>query len=219
MKTFFVTGTGTGVGKTYVTASLVRALRAQGRNVDAIKPVVSGFDEASPEGSDPAVLLDALSEPLTPAALARVSLFRFRAPLSPDMAAAREGRTLSLEPLVRFCGKAMARPVDVLFIEGVGGAFVPLSERETVADWISALDVPALVVAGSYLGTLSHTLATVKALRACRVTVHGVVVSESLESPCPLEETRATLGRFLDVPITLLTRGGALDPAQVVGAP
>jgi dethiobiotin synthetase len=74
---------------------------------------------------------------------------------------------------------------------------VPLTEGETVLDWIAALGTPSLLVAGSYLGTISHTLTAAEALRQRRLPIAGIVISESEASPVPPEETRATLRRFL----------------------
>ena len=87
MTTVFVTGTGTDVGKTFVTAALIRILRASGQEVDAIKPVVSGFDPERLSASDPGALLAALGRPVTMAEIDRVAPWRFAAPLSPDLAA------------------------------------------------------------------------------------------------------------------------------------
>ena len=212
MSSFFITGTGTGVGKTFVTCALVRQLRARGREVHALKPVLSGLDEGGP--SDAERLLHSLGVEPSAEAVARVSPFRFKAPLSPDMAARREGRILTVDEIVRACREA-ERGADggTLLVEGVGGAFVPLNEREVVADWIRAFGSPALVVAGSYLGTLSHTLSTVAAMWQRRVEVAAVIVSESLASPAPLEETVATLRRFVEVPIVALPRA-SLDEAR-----
>ena len=109
MSTLFVTGTGTGIGKTVVTAALCRELRAAGRAVRALKPVLSGYDPAERHESDPGVLLASLGEPVTEEAVAQVAPWRFRAPLSPDMAAAREGRRLDLREIVAFCREAPAR--------------------------------------------------------------------------------------------------------------
>ena len=92
-------------------------------------------------------------------------------------------------------------------MEGVGGVCVPLDDTHTVLDWIAASSLPALVVAGSYLGTLSHILSAVAALETRRIPLAGIVVSESSESPVPLEESCATLRNFLgDVPVALLPR-------------
>lgn len=85
----------------------------------------------------------------------------------------------------------------MMLIEGVGGVMVPLGPRHTVLDWITALETATLLVVGSYLGTLSHTLTAVEALRARGIEPVGIVISESEESPVPLSETRATLSNFL----------------------
>ena len=158
MSAYFVTSTGTDIGKTFVTAGLVRHWRQARKPVTALKPVVSGFDIATSAISDPGVLLDALEEPVSVEALTRISPWQFAAPLSPDMAAAREGREIVFDELVAFCREALAKNDGTLFIEGVGGIMVPLDREHTVLDWAKALDVPLILVAGSYLGTISHTL-------------------------------------------------------------
>lgn len=171
MRAFFVTATGTDIGKTFVTAGLIRHLRGEGMKVSAIKPVVSGFDPLTAERSDPGVLLDALGEPITATTLDSVAPWRFAAPLSPDMAAAHEGRSIDFDSLISFCKKSRAAAQDAFFVEGVGGAMVPLDARHTVLDWMSALDLPAILVAGTYLGTISHTLTAHAVLAARRWAV------------------------------------------------
>jgi len=197
VKTLFVTATGTGVGKTYITAALARAMTEQGKSVRVLKPVVSGFDFADPDDSDTAVLLESLGLPLTKEAIEACSPWRFAEPLSPDMAARREGRDIDFEALVQFCRDAQAGSEDFLLIEAVGGAMVPLDNSHTVLDWMAALKVPALVVAGSYLGTLSHTLTTLATLRQREIPIAGLVVDESEDGPVPLDETLRTMERFL----------------------
>jgi dethiobiotin synthetase len=209
----FVTGSGTDVGKTFVTAGLVRHWRGAGRAVAAIKPVASGFDPGRPETSDPAVLLGALGRSCEAAEIARVSPWRFAAPLSPDMAAAREGRGIDFAALVEFCRKAERQdglePGGVLLIEGVGGIMVPLDRSHTVLDWMSALRHPVLLVAGSYVGTISHTLTALQVLVRRNLDVAAVVVSESEGSAAPLGDTVATIARFADsIDVVALPRGG-----------
>jgi len=204
VSTLFVTATGTEIGKTLITAALCRELRAQGRPVRALKPVLSGYDPAELRESDPGVLLASLGEAATEDAVAKIAPWRFAAPLSPDMAAAREGRRLDVGEIVAFCRAAAGDP---LLVEGIGGAMVPLCERHTVLDWIAALQVPALVVAGSYLGTISHTLTTLAAMRGRGVEVAGLVISESSESPVPPAETAETIARHAGpLPIAILPR-------------
>ena len=204
MSTLFVTATGTEIGKTLVAAALCHELRAAGRPVRALKPVLSGYDPATLAESDPGVLLASLGEVVTEAAVAKITPWRFAAPLSPDMAAVREGRRLDLAEIVAFCRAAEGDP---LLVEGIGGAMVPLNDHHTVLDWIAELGAPALVVAGSYLGTISHTLTTLAAIRGRGIPIAGLVISESPESPVPPAETAETIARHADpLPIEILPR-------------
>jgi dethiobiotin synthetase len=198
MTAVFVSATGTDVGKTFVTAGLIRHFRKDGRAVDALKPVVSGFDPAALAQSDPGALLAALGRPLTIEEAQRISPWRFAAPLSPDMAARREGRTVDFAAVTDFCRSAMAERRGHLFIEGVGGIMVPLDERHTVLDLITQLRLPLLLVAGSYVGTISHTLTALHVLARRNLDVAAVIVSESAASAASLKDTVATIARFSD---------------------
>jgi dethiobiotin synthetase len=206
MSAYFVTSTGTDIGKTFVTAGLIRAFRAAGRKVSALKPIVSGFDIATSALSDPGVLLGALDEPITVEALARLSPWQFAAPLSPDMAAAREGKTVPFDAMIKLCRDAIAVETGTLFIEGVGGVMVPLDDKRTVVDWMVALRLPLVLVAGGYLGTISHTLTALDVLARAKLEVAALVINDSGDGAVPLDETVATLGRFTRVPITTLPR-------------
>jgi dethiobiotin synthetase len=207
MSAYFVTATGTDVGKTFVTAGLIRRLREAGAEVDALKPVVSGYDSSVAETSDPAVLLGALGRPSTAEEVDRIAPWRFRAPLSPDLAAAREGRTVDFETLVDFSRTAIAAARGTLLIEGVGGIMVPLDAKRTVLDWMAALNVPLLLVVGGYLGTISHTLTALDVLAQRRLSVTTIVVSESERNPVGLEDTVASIARFTgETPVIGLPR-------------
>ena len=195
MTAIFVTGSGTDVGKTFLSAALIRHWRAAGHTVAAFKPVVSGFDPATPETSDPGVLLAALGRPTE---IETISPWRFAVPLSPDMAAAREGRALDFEAIVAFSRRAVGS-ADRVLIEGVGGVMVPLDERHTVLDWMSALRLPVLLVAGSYLGTISHTLTALRVLVQRNLTIAAIAVSESVAPGATLDETAAAIARFSDL--------------------
>jgi len=206
MSSYFVTSTGTEIGKTYVTAGILRAHRAAGRAANAVKPVVSGFTAETARGSDPAVLLAAMGAPVTPENIAAISPWRYAAPISPDMAAAREGREIDFEGLIGFSQAAMASAPGLFLIEGVGGAGVPLTRTQLVADWILELRIPALLVAGSYLGTISHTITTAEALAARDIPIAAIVLNESESSPVALTETADTLRHFLPHPVHIVHR-------------
>jgi dethiobiotin synthetase len=198
MTAIFITATGTEVGKTLVTCGLIRHFRRGGGAVAAVKPVVSGFDPAALPGSDPAALLAALGSAATIAELERISPWRFAAPLSPDMAAAREGRAIEFAAVADFCRKAVAAHRGHLLIEGIGGIMVPLDARRTVLDLMVELKLPLLLVAGSYVGTISHTLTALEVLTRRDLDVAAVVVSETAGSAASLEDTVAALARFSD---------------------
>ncbi len=195
MTAVFITSTGTGIGKTFLTAGLVRYFRDHARSVDAYKPVISGFDPAAPQESDSGLILSALGRGLTEAEIDRISPWRFAAPLSPNMAARMEGRQISFEALVTH-SSACASAADIVLIEGVGGIMVPLDEQHTVLDWMLAIRLPTLLVVGSYLGTISHTLSALDVLWHRGLQVRAIVVDESLDSSVPFEDTVATIKQF-----------------------
>jgi dethiobiotin synthetase len=212
MSAVFITATGTDIGKTFVTAGLIRHMRASGREVDAVKPVMTGFDPAHPEASDAGVLLAALGRPVIAAEIARISPFRFAAPLSPDMAARRERRDLDFNALTAFSADAVAHTKGTLLIEGIGGVMVPLDDRHTVLDWMVSLACPVILVTGSYLGSLSHALTSIDALGPRSIAIRTVVVNETPGSTVPLADTLATLTRFAaPIPVVALPRSPATD--------
>lgn len=196
MAAYFVTSTGTDIGKTFVTAALIRYLRESNQPVAALKPVVSGYDSSVADTSDPAVLLTALGRPVTADEVDRIAPWRFRAPLSPDLAAAREGRRIDFDELVEFTRAAINAATGPLFIEGVGGIMVPLDGRRTVLDWMSELNIPLLLVVGGYLGTISHTLTALDVLAQRKLAVAAIVVCENRRDTVELHDTVASISRF-----------------------
>jgi dethiobiotin synthetase len=201
----FVTATGTDVGKTFVACALVRELLTRGLKLRVLKPVATGFDARNVAQSDTGRLLLAQGLPLDAANLDTTTPWQFAAPLSPDMAARRESRSLPFADVVAFC--TQRHDVDLTLIEGIGGVMVPLDAEHTVLDWIERLRPKVVLVAGSYLGTLSHTLTAAACLHARGLDPAAVVISESPQQPAPLEETAGTVRqRLRDVPVIALPR-------------
>jgi dethiobiotin synthetase len=214
MTAIFITATGTDIGKTFVAAGLIRHLRAAGRMVDAFKPVATGFDATAAEASDPGVLLSALGRPITFAGIERIAPWRYAAPLSPDMAARRESRKIDFGTLVRFCQTAIAAHTGTMLIEGIGGVMVPLDDSHTVLDWMAALNIPLVLVTGSYLGSVSHILTCLDVLKRRELAIRAIVVNESSGSSVPLADTVVTLSHFTTpTPIIAMPRLQA-DSAQ-----
>jgi dethiobiotin synthetase len=195
MAAVFITSTGTGIGKTFLTAGLVRYFRDHARSVEAYKPVISGFDPSAPEASDTGAILSALGRGVTEVEIDRISPWRFAAPLSPNMAASKEGREIDFQALVTYSRKCAAS-ADIALIEGVGGIMVPLDNRHTVLDWMVEIRLPTLLVVGSYLGTISHTLSALEVLERRGLEVRAIVIDETVDSSVALDDTVATINQF-----------------------
>lgn len=208
---YFITGVGTDIGKTFVSEGLARAWRRRGHAVRALKPVMSGYAAARFSESDAARLLAACGEEVSERNIAAVSHWRFEAPLSPERAAALEGRNIDFDDLIAWCRREVLRAQGDVLVEGVGGVMVPIDEYNTVRDWIVALDLPVLLVAGTYLGSVSHTLTALTALREGAVRPTAIVVNESADG-VGTENTLASLATHVDrVPLIALPRNAGDD--------
>lgn len=196
MKKFFITSTGTGVGKTYITASIARQLVADGKSVRVLKPILTGYIEG--EENDLTVLSEAAG------GLADIALYKFNDPVSPDIAAHREGREIDFAEVVKFCHAPS--DADYLLVEGIGGVMVPLGNGKTILDLITELQLPVILVVGSYLGTISHTLTAFEALKARGVQDVHIIINESEESGSTLSELKESLS-LSGLNISILNRG------------
>jgi dethiobiotin synthetase len=200
----FVAGSHTDIGKTYVACAILRAARRAGLAVDALKPVVSGFDAGDWSQSDPGRLLTALGRDLTTEALDRISPWRFIAPLAPPMAAALEGRSLALADLADACRRGLAASTaDLMVVEGVGGLMSPIADRATGLDLVTSLGLTNVLVVGSYLGSISHALTALETLRSHGLGVSAMVVSQDAGDDAPdFQQTVASLRDFVgDTPL------------------
>jgi len=161
---FFVTGTDTGVGKTLVTAALLRRLRESGVKVAGMKPVAAGA-VAGPEGAanPDALLLQAESSVRHPYAL--VNPWLFEPAIAPHIAAAEAGVVIDAGRIVRAC-ETLRASADIVLAEGAGGFLVPLDARRSFADLPGLLGMEVLLVVGLRLGCLNHALLTVEAIAA-----------------------------------------------------
>jgi dethiobiotin synthetase len=205
----FVTATDTGVGKTYVTALVARALCKSGRRVGAYKPVCSGAEVAADgtvSWNDVTTLTAAIGGAFDSE---RVCPLRLQAALAPNVAARREGATIEFESLCQGARWWQGR-VEILLVEGVGGLLCPLTDRQTIADLAAALDYPLLVVARLGLGTINHTLLTVEAARSRGLAVAGIVLNEAepLASLSGTEENPVEIERRTQVPVLGILRHG-----------
>jgi dethiobiotin synthetase len=183
----FITGTGTGVGKSYVAGLIARQLVAEGRSVGVYKPVASGCRwEADVLVSDDAMVLWETAR--KPGELERVCPQRFAAGLAPHLAARAEGRRVDAE-LLRQGLSYWSERSEIVLVEGVGGLLSPLTDDEYVADLAEAFAFPLVVVTRNELGTIHDTLATLVAAATFRdgLDVAGLVLCDP-----PLEQLDAS---------------------------
>lgn len=205
MQKYFVTASGTDIGKTHLMAGLCWQLRQSRKKVTALKPIISGYT-AMHEPNDTARIASSCGLPLTEESAQQISPWRFKAPLSPHFAAKQESRRLSLDEIVAFCNSHTNSAADYLLVEGVGGILVPLNDEHTVLDWMKELRWPVVLVVGSYVGAINHALMSYEILVKHGLTLKAIVVNESEKSPVPLVDMAQTLETFTSplVPIVKL---------------
>lgn len=194
----FITGTDTGVGKTWVSAALAAALVRRGQRVGVLKPAETGWPSSPEEAArvtDGAQLKRASEDPDP---LERIVPFRFAEGLAPSVAARRAGSRVDVAELGALLTEKRAA-CDVVLVEGAGGLMVPLTDEVTTLQLIEGLGLPVLVVAANRLGVLNHTLLTVDRLRSAGVETLGVLLNEtSPEAPDLARRTNvAELERLL----------------------
>lgn len=199
LKSFFITGTDTEVGKTYVTVALLNAIRKQGLRTLALKPIAAGCELQENEwvNDDALQLSHAMTEHLPYQQLNPVAL---KSAIAPHLAAQQEGRRLSAERLAGMIRGALMTPADVALIEGAGGWLVPLNERETLADLVRKLEIPVILVVGIRLGCLNHALLTVQSIAACGLPLAGWVANCIDPRAAMVEENIATLKSRIGAP-------------------
>ncbi|MEW6221024.1 MAG: dethiobiotin synthase [Thermodesulfobacteriota bacterium] len=210
MRGLVVTGTDTGVGKTFVACLLVRFLRAQGWEAGYLKLVSTG----APRSEDLAFALAAAGLAQDPALERTLAPYSFPLPASPHLAAEQAGATI--EPARLHAALAAAgRLFPFLVAEGAGGCLVPLTRDLLLADFLAETGLPALVVARTGLGTINHSLLTVEALRRRQVPILGLVFSDGPSAPDALlaEDNPRTVAAFAQVPVL-----GRLPPCPAQAA-
>ena len=168
MKGLLITGTDTGVGKTYFTSLLTRILRAQGVPAIALKPIASG------DRSDAISLASAMGGALP---LAKINPIHFSTPLAPYAAGLLENRPFPWDLLRSHWKEVTATHPGPFLVEGVGGWRVPLDATHTVREWAQELGLPVLLVCRASLGTLNHTLLTVDSVRQAGLPLCGIVMN------------------------------------------
>lgn len=217
MSVLLVTGTDTGVGKTWISCGVLRAARAVGLRVAARKPAETGCD---PDASGALVGADAVALHAAAGAgepVEAVCPIRLPDPLAPSFAARRANVTIDPRDVVASC-RARAAEVDLLLVEGAGGLLVPIAGRYAFADLARELGARLLLVVGARLGAINHALLSLEAASARGIPVAGFVVNHFATVRDLATDTLAdSLRELTDVPL-LAEIGHGIDPASVLPA-
>lgn len=179
----FITGTDTGVGKTFTTALLTRALREAGLGTISLKPLCSG------ERSDVEILRSASDNTLT---LDETNPVWLQAPAAPLVAARLENRPLSLDPLVEWFRKLSSKHPSLL-VEGAGGWLVPITENETIADLAQRLGLRVILVVANRLGCINHTLLTLESIQSRGLDCPGIILNHTVPPSDTAQLTNAEI--------------------------
>ncbi|MGB4247826.1 MAG: dethiobiotin synthase [Pseudohongiellaceae bacterium] len=175
-RTFFVTGTDTGVGKTLVSAAILCAAQRHGLTTVGLKPVAAGCEE-TPAGlrNDDALLLQKYTS--LPLLYEQINPVSLRLAVAPHIAAEQEGKRLDLSRLEGICRASMMQRAGLTVIEGAGGWRVPLNARHFLSDLALALKVPVILVVGIRLGCINHALLTAQTIHGDGVPLAGWVAN------------------------------------------
>jgi len=198
-RALFVTGTDTGVGKTYASVALLRALRRHGERAVGMKPVASGCRETA-QGlcNDDADALIAASDPAPP--YASCNPYALAPPIAPHIAAREAGIEIALDRIIA-AYRELAAMADRVVVEGVGGWAVPLSDALMQADLVRALDLPVVLVVGLRLGCISHALLSARAIRADGSVLAGWIANRVDPAMARADENLAALRARIDAPL------------------
>lgn len=172
---YFITGTDTGIGKTWSTVALMQYFKNQGKTVIGMKPVASGCDEQNGElKNEDALLLQKHSSVSLP--YRSINPYAFSLPVSPHIAAEQAGVEIDFNK-IRLEYQQLEKKADVVLVEGVGGWLVPLNTQQNVADLSCYLDLPVIVVVGVRLGCINQARLTFAALQQAGINCHGWIAS------------------------------------------
>ncbi len=212
-KGYFVTGTDTGVGKTLVTAGLIRIFAEEGVKVAGMKPVASGC-EVTDQGmrNEDAIMI--MRESNVDLDYELINPYAFEPPVSPHFAARESDQEIKLDHIVEKFTE-ISREVDLVIVEGVGGWQVPLNENLNVSDLAERLNLPVILVVGLRLGCINHAFLTADAIRQKGLSLVACVASQIDADYQRLDETLKTLKERQEIPVQLIPRIENATPEQI----
>lgn len=194
---YFITGTDTEVGKTYVSVGMLKAFNQLKLKTLGLKPIASGIEDGASHPSDTIQLQNAASMKLP---LEQITPFAFHPAIAPHIAAQKINRELNLCTLNEAYQQTLTLPADICIIEGFGGWYAPLNDVETMADFVKYHMFNVILVVGIRLGCLNHAILTQQAIQRSGVKLVGWVANCIHPEMPSIHENISTLKKHLTSP-------------------
>ena len=193
MKKFFIIGTDTEVGKTYVSTNLIKAYESQNIKSLCLKPVASGKSQKSELCEDVENIVEAYEYKFSPN---EINLISFKEAIAPHIAAIKSDTQIPLQDLEAFVKKQYNKNFDILLVEGAGGLLTPYSNEITQFDLIKVLQIPTILVSSIKVGCINHTLLTINELAKHGIKLAGWIANCNNQNISFIDEQIETIEKF-----------------------
>ena len=180
-KNIFITSTGTDIGKTYCTVEILKEMLNKKVSFNAYKPILSGFDIRNIEDSDSYKILKVNNKIPKIEHIKQISPWLFENPIAPSIAAIKENKSLRYNEVLKWCLKKSNNNFINIF-EGAGGLFVPIEKTKTILDLMKDLNSKVVLVAGNYLGSVSHTLSAIQNLEHANLQIINIIINKNINN-------------------------------------
>ena len=197
---FFITSTGTNIGKTYCTVEIIKALIKKKIEVNPFKPILSGFNFNKIEECDSYKILSAKKKNIDIKDIKSITPWLFNDAIAPSLAAEKENKNLDYNQVFNWClDKINYRnnKKSINIIEGAGGILVPIEKEKTILDLIIGLRIPVILVVGNYLGSVSHTLSVVKNIQFSRLNIINIIINQNNDCDLDIDDTKKLIDTSL----------------------
>ena len=198
MKSLFVTGTDTNIGKTHVCAGIAHSLKKSGIDVGIMKPFACGTKQKIGFSSNDLSILSNAANVTDCEEL--VNPFFFPIPVSPYMAAKKLGVKIDIKHVMK-CFSKLNKVHDMILVEGIGGIMTPILKNYAIIDLINELNINTVIVTGSNIGTINHTIMTCNMCKNLKISVKGLIINNFDSTGYPISELKRDLSELTNLPV------------------
>jgi len=197
---FFITSTGTNIGKTYCTIEIIKSLIKKKIEVNTFKPILSGFNSKKIEQSDSYKILRTIKKNIDIKDIKSMTPWLFNNAIAPSLAAEKENKNLEYNQVLNWCLDKINyknNKNSINIIEGAGGILVPIEKEKTILDLIIDLRIPVILVVGNYLGSVSHTLSVVKNIQFSKLNIINIIINQNNDFDLDIDDTKKLIDTSL----------------------